>query len=180
LQQNCSTNNLQQNCSTNFILDLPDNNTNISHFDINETDYSMKTGITNNWNKHFYEDMVRKINNVDYITFLENDSYDKLLSENIVFINLVDASAINTVIECIIRTTPIIINNHPAVVELLGTSYPLYYNNDENDNVVQIYNLLKTDSVIRKAHKYLKRLNKKKYKIETFIKNFIEIININQ
>ena len=179
LEQNCSSNNLQQNCSTNFIIDLQDN-TNIIQFDKLNSDYSIKTGITNNWNKHFYEDIIKKINNVESITFLENDSYDKLLSENIVFINLVDASAINTVIECIIRTTPIIVNNHPAVVELLGTSYPLYYNNDEDDNIVQIYNLLKTDSAIRKAHKYLKRLNKKKYKIETFIKNFIEIININQ
>jgi hypothetical protein len=88
VQQNCSSNS-QQNCSTHNLIDIQDNIIdNTIQFNTNITDYSIKTGITNNWNKHFYEDMIKKINNVDCITFLENDSYDTLLSENIVFINL--------------------------------------------------------------------------------------------
>lgn len=192
---NCSTNHktlsipleVQQNCSSNNLC-LDDNNDNDdcnwNRYPLN-IEYSLITGITNNWNKHFYEDMYKKINEVDYITFLENNDYDKLLSENIVFINLVDASAINTVLECIVRTTPIIVNKHPAVIELLGQSYPLYYNTDQDidkdqnntENMfIEIYNLLKNDDSIKKAHKYLKNLNKDKFKIQTFINNFIKII----
>ena len=177
---NCSTNHkklyIDQNCSSNNLHCVPENNDeNENSSPILNIDYSITTGITNNWNKHFYEDIYKKINNVEYITFLENDDYDKLLSENIVFVNLVDASAINTVLECIIRHTPIIVNKHPAVIELLGMSYPLYYNEDD-EKFVEIYNLLKNDDMIKKAHKHLKNLNKNKYKIETFINNFIKII----
>ena len=57
---------------------------------------------------------------------LANDAYDALLAENIVFIELYDASANNTVIECIARGTPLLVNPLPAVVEYLGAGYPLY------------------------------------------------------
>ena len=57
---------------------------------------------------------------------LPNDAYDALLAENLVFVELYDASANNTVIECIARATPLLINRLPAVVEYLGESYPLY------------------------------------------------------
>jgi tetratricopeptide (TPR) repeat protein len=53
--------------------------------------------------------------------------YDELLSRNIVFIQLYDASANNTVIECIARGTPVLVNPLPAVIEYLGEDYPLYY-----------------------------------------------------
>ncbi|MFN8643026.1 MAG: hypothetical protein U0802_15745 [Candidatus Binatia bacterium] len=53
-------------------------------------------------------------------------SYDRLLSEN-VFLDLLDASANNSVIECLARDTPLLVNRHPAVVEYLGPDYPLYF-----------------------------------------------------
>ena len=67
------------------------------------------------------------INNINFIEHVDNKNYDLLLSENIVFVNLVDASAVNTIIECIVRNTPIIVNKIPAVVEMLGENYPMYY-----------------------------------------------------
>jgi hypothetical protein len=124
-------------------------------------------GIKNNWYNHFYNDLYNKLKSITFIEHLENEKYDHLLTENIVFINLVDASAVNTLIECIIRETPIIINKIPAVVELLGEKYPLYFG--ENDN---IYDLLKNDSKICKAHRYLKKINKEKFYINTFIIEF--------
>ena len=42
--------------------------------------------------------------------------YDCLLSENVVTIELFDASANNVIVECIARNTPIVVNRHPAVV----------------------------------------------------------------
>lgn len=105
------------------------------------------------------------------ISYVYNDMYDNMLSNNIVFINLLDASAVNTVIECIVRNTPIIVNRLPALVEILGTNYPLFYNNIED------INLLLNLKTIKKGHYYLKKLNKKDFKIETFINNLINIIN---
>ena len=55
------------------------------------------------------------------------DQYDAILDRNIVFCDLYDASANNTVLECIERNTPIIINKLPAVIEYLGEGYPLYF-----------------------------------------------------
>jgi hypothetical protein len=89
--------------------------------------------ISNNWYKHFYDDINVRLGSVNYIDHLENDDYDKLLTENIVCIVLVDASAINTLVECIVRNTPIIINKLPSVVELLGACYPLYLDCDTSD-----------------------------------------------
>ena len=101
--------------------------------------------------------------------------YDKLLTENIVFINLVDASAVNTVIECIVRETPIIINKLPSIVELLGEKYPLYFTEDDDLNT-KVYELLKNDKKIIKAHKYLKRIKKEKFYINNFIEEFKNIL----
>ena len=94
------------------------------------------------------------ISNVQ-ITYIDNfDLYDILLSKNIVFIHLFDASANNTVIECIIRNTPLIVNRLEAVEEYLGKDYPLYFNNlDELNELI-------TFSNIEKAYKYLVALDK--------------------
>lgn len=79
------------------------------------------------------------INDVKIIKRLTNEQYDDLLSlaawsqflghrENIVFLNLIDAAAVNTIIECIVRATPIVVNRLPAVIDLLGPNYSLLYN----------------------------------------------------
>ena len=131
--------------------------------------------VKNNWYKHFYEDLNNKINSITFIEHLENEMYDKLLTENIVFINLVDASAVNTVIECIVRETPIIINKLPSIVELLGEKYPLYFTEDDDLNT-KVYELLKNDKKIIKANKYLKRIKKEKFYINNFIEEFKNIL----
>lgn len=140
---------------------------------------SCDSKIKNNWNKFLYQDILCKFKSIDNVNYLENNLYDKLLSENVIFIHLVDASAVNTIIECIVRNTPIIINKHPAVIEILGESYPLYYS-DESDNYFQIsnevYDLLKDGNKIKQAYKYLKTQNKSRFNITTFVTNFIKLI----
>jgi hypothetical protein len=86
---------------------------------------------------------------------LSVEEYDDILSKNIVFIDLFDASANNTVLECIIRNTPIIINKLPAVIEYLGEDYPLYFNDLE-----EVEKILKNDSLIKSAHEYLIKMYK--------------------
>ncbi len=65
------------------------------------------------------------------VNYLSNRQYDRLLSENVVFIELYDSSANNTIVECLARHTPLLVNPIPAVVEYLGEDYPLYFNTIE-------------------------------------------------
>jgi hypothetical protein len=61
-----------------------------------------------------------------------DDEYDRLLSENICFLDLYDTSANNAVVECLVRTTPVLVNRLPAVIEYLGEGYPLYFSGLED------------------------------------------------
>jgi polysaccharide pyruvyl transferase WcaK-like protein len=101
---------------------------------------------------------------VTLIKKVQNFEYDILLSENIVSIYLIDCSAANTIIECIVRNTPILINKLPAIIEYLGKDYPLYY-----DNLMDASNKANNIDIIKKAHLYLKSMDKTKLKLETFI-----------
>jgi hypothetical protein len=111
---------------------------------------------------------------INIISYLDNHQYDEILSKYVVFIKLFDASAVNTLIECIIRNTPIIINRLPAVVEYLGPNYPLYYNNIEE--VPILLNISFFNNKIYKAHKYLRNMNKDFLKVENFIDKLKNII----
>ena len=106
---------------------------------------------------------------VKVLEYLDNIAYDDCLSSNIVFINLIGASAVNTIIECIVRHTPVIVNRLPATIEMLGEKYPLFY-----DDIKEVSDLL-TWKKITKGWHYLKSLDKTKFKIETFFKDFIEL-----
>lgn len=103
---------------------------------------------------------------VEVLTYLPNDEYDKVFSENVIFLNLVDASAANTIIECIVRNTPILINKLEPVVEYLGEDYPLYY-----ENINEIEKILTIENVI-KAGEYLQKKDKNFLSIEYFIDSF--------
>jgi hypothetical protein len=142
--------------------------------------------LRNNWYKHYHEYTRHIYNSIDIVERLSNDEYDKILTENVVFVHLVDASAVNTVIECIVRNTPIIVNRLPAVVEMLGERYPLYYG-DANGNTQnnydlnnQVVDLLINTSNIQKAYLYLKNLDKSRFNITVFLQNFtshLKLIN---
>ncbi len=108
-------------------------------------------------------------NSVTTITQLDNTEYDKLLSNSVVMIKLEDASAVNTIIECIIRNTPVMVNRLPAVVEYLGPKYPLYY-----DNLSETANF--TIEHIRSAHIYLTKLNKVDLMIDSFVSSVKAIL----
>ena len=105
--------------------------------------------------------------NYEKVKILENVSnleFDLLLSQNIVFLELIDCSASNTVIECLIRNTPLLINPHPAIIELFGINYPFYYKSYEEANK-------KSDDInlIYKTHIYLKKIDKTILNIKYFI-----------
>jgi hypothetical protein len=117
-------------------------------------------------------DMLRRQHDsVRVLEKLDNDAYDALLSENIVFLNLVDASACNTVMECLMRHTPLLVNRHPAVEEILGANYPGYY-----DNVRHAAEMLADRNAIASMHAHLVGVDKTPFTMDTFVSNFQTVV----
>ena len=98
--------------------------------------------------KHLIDQKV--LDSVTQVNFLSNKRYDKLLSENIVFLDLIDASATNAIIECIARDTPVLVNPLPAVIEYLGEDYPFYYRSLE-----EAARKAEDIDLVQAAHNYL-------------------------
>jgi len=109
---------------------------------------------------------------VEIIKEVIDDEYDQLMIENIIMIELIDASACNTVIESILRCTPILINKIPPVIEYLGDDYPFYYGcfQEAAKKAVDL-------DIIRETHEYLLKKDKTFLSPEHFIKTFVEFIN---
>jgi hypothetical protein len=100
--------------------------------------------------------------------FLSNEIYDDYLSKNICLLDVFNSSANNTVLECIARNTPLLVNPNPAIVEYLGINYPLYFNNINELNI--LINSDSFDDLIVKTYEYLKNMDKSKFTIDYFIK----------
>ncbi len=126
---------------------------------------------TNKFCQGLYNMVERQINSVTILERLDNDEYDRLLSENIVFLNLVDCSAVNTVIECIVRNTIVVVNRLPALVEMLGEHYPGFYN-----TLSEAAQICQDIRVLIKIYNYILLLDKTRYKLEFFIKHIQDII----
>ena len=79
---------------------------------------------------------------------VDDDTYDTLLTECVVALDMRDAGGTTAVVECMARATPICINNVGAVSEYLGIDYPLYHEGN-------IGEVLQDDKRIQAAHEYL-------------------------
>ena len=91
------------------------------------------------------------------------EEYDELLSQNVVFVDLFDAAANNTVLECIVRKTPILVNRVGGVAEYLGENYPLYFS-----TLDEVPGLLTVDNLTR-AHEYMKNIGVQDLTIAAFV-----------
>jgi len=108
-------------------------------------------------------------NDVKVYSFLDNKEYDEVLSKNIIFVDLYDASANNAVIECIVRNTPLLINKHPAVTEYLGEDYPFYF-----DSLEEAGRKAEDFDLIKKTYEYLLNLKtKEKLTGEYFLESIV-------
>lgn len=106
---------------------------------------------------------------VHQLPFLPHDGYDRLLSENIVFLEFYDAVANNTVVECIVRETPLLVNPLPSVVEYLGEEYPFYFRLlDEAAKKAE------DPGCVKAAHDYLHALPKTTFSGAHFLQSFAE------
>ena len=92
------------------------------------------------------------------------------MKQAVVVISYTGAYGWNTIIECIVRHTPIFVNRLPATEEALGASYPLFYN-----DITEVTTMLNINK-ITEGYNYLCKMNKDKFKIETFINEFKKIL----
>jgi hypothetical protein len=106
--------------------------------------------------------------------FLTNSEYDDILKKNICLLNVFNSSANNTVLECIVRNTPLLVNRNPAIIEYLGIDYPLYFS--DIDDLNKIINSKKFIHLLIKTFNYLKNLDKRKFHIDYFISEVDDFI----
>lgn len=93
---------------------------------------------------HMKKTNVVKNDSVHVLERVSADEYDRMLVDNIVFLNLFDAVASTTVVECITRGTPLLINRVGALAEYLGEDYPLFYDTlEEASAKAENFDLLK-------------------------------------
>lgn len=108
------------------------------------------------------------IENTRTIHHLPDQEYDELLSKNIAFVELYDSSANNAIIECIARSTPLLVNPLPAVKEYLGEDYPMYF-----DSLEEAANKALDTSLVLQTHLYLKDCPvREKLSAEYFLNSF--------
>ncbi len=113
--------------------------------------------------------------NISFKHLSDND-YDKYITENIILIDLQNASANNSVLEMIVTCTPFFVNKIPAVIDYIGEDYPLYFDNvSDIENVINDRELLLEKYKI--THQYLTNLDKTDISYEHFNSEMLKIIN---
>jgi hypothetical protein len=105
--------------------------------------------------------------NTHVLDTLSDCEFDLLLEKNIVFLDLYDVAACNTIVDCLVRNTPLLITKLPAAVEYLGKDYPFYF-----ENLEEAAEKLNLDT-IEQTHQYLKNKNKDNLRIEFFLNEFV-------
>jgi GR25 family glycosyltransferase involved in LPS biosynthesis len=117
-------------------------------------------------------------NNINFdeveIKYFKNyQDYDNYILNNIIIIDLWDANANNSIIECLIRNIPFFVTKLNPVVEYLGDDYPMYFNSineleDKINNLTELYS---------KTYEYLKNIKKDDLSLNYFISSLKTIIN---
>ncbi|KAF6252683.1 polysaccharide pyruvyl transferase-domain-containing protein [Scenedesmus sp. NREL 46B-D3] len=115
---------------------------------------------------------------VQLLERLSNDDYDGLLTENVVFLRLIDCSACNTIIETIVRAGVIICNRHPAAAEYLEPNaatdgpYPGFY-----DTLEEAAAIAGSTQRLAACHAYISRLDTSRLSMHAFLSGFEAILD---
>ncbi len=105
---------------------------------------------------------------VEVIDYLSNADYDSVLSKNVVFLDVYDASANNIVLDCIMRDTPLVTNRHPAIEEYLGENYPLFFS-----RLDEVPSLLESTDLLEAGHRHLVAMDKTQFAPERFLQDLV-------
>ncbi len=106
---------------------------------------------------------------IERIPYCDALEFDELLARNLVFADIIDATANNTVVECIVRHTPILVNRLTAVVEYLGADYPFYF-----DSLTEAARKVEDGACVKAAHQYLVEMPKQRFTGEYFRSSLAE------
>src|SRR4029077_14784073 len=104
-----------------------------------------------------------ELNSVKILKDSDCNMYNVLLTKSIVFLCLKDASSVNTVIDCMVRNTPVLVNRLPALEEILGQEYPMFYSYNKNSIEETIKNakaILTRPDIVKITTEYLKAISK--------------------
>ncbi|OGM59542.1 hypothetical protein A2955_01220 [Candidatus Woesebacteria bacterium RIFCSPLOWO2_01_FULL_37_19] len=116
-------------------------------------------------------------NNIIVVPRVGPEVYEKILNSSVVFMKLTDATANNTVLECIARGTPVLVNPIGGIKEYLGNNYPLYYNS--LDEAKKLIKNLNDSSLLDETHEYLLKI-RENYSIDKFLDSLGKVLsNIN-
>ena len=103
--------------------------------------------------------------------------FDNLLLNNIVIIPLWNASANNSVLECLEMNIPAFVTRLPSTEEYLGKEYPMFYTDiSEMEKVINNRELL--HQTYKKTHEYLLKVDKRDIRYEHFNSELLKIINV--
>ena len=109
-----------------------------------------------------------KYNGVQILDRKTDAEYDKILQSSIVFLDLYDVAANNTILDCIVRNTPVLVNKLVGAIDYLVEDYPFYFR-DLKEAAHKAQDL----DLIFKTNLYLKSLPiKEKLTMEHFIYSF--------
>lgn len=114
----------------------------------------------------FVRSLASQVDGVTVHAELSDAAFDDLLSRNVVFLQLDDCSAVNTVVECIARATPVFVNRLPALEELLGRDYPGFY---AHRNEVPI--MLSDRTRVQRMHDWLRALDRSRLSLQAFVRS---------
>jgi hypothetical protein len=163
---------LKRNMNIPFIYNIPDIPSYCSETNCSPGHFQPGDGKYNSFVEALFHHWEQRISLVDSLPTLDNTSYDKTLSDSLVFLNLQDAAAVNTVIECIARSVPILLNRNCGLEELLPANYPLYY-----ETIEQAAKLASDIGAVQSAHHYLLEMDKSSLQINSFMSDLICYLN---
>ena len=110
---------------------------------------------------------------------VENDEYDQLVTQQIVLLDIIDASANNAVVEMIGANIPFFVNRlEPPinVEEYLGKDYPMFFDNiEEVEEILRDMDSLK--KLYTKTFEYMKNLDKTELSYDYFCSELLKLIN---
>jgi hypothetical protein len=113
----------------------------------------------------------KQLSLVEEISELNKEDYIDLLKCVVVMLPLIDVSACNTLLECIVMKTPVIVPDLDTLRSILPHDYPLFY--PVND-YVEAGKLLDMSKIIM-AHQSLNK-NKKDYSLISFCQNVCSML----
>lgn len=126
-----------------------------------------KIFLQNDMYRNDYKEMRRYASDrgdVRFLNRLSDKEFDKMLMGSVIFLDLYDVGACNTVLECIMSHSPLLVNRLPGTEEYLGSDYPLFFRTLEEAEVK-----LSDDDLILEASEYLSRMDKSHLTAEAFI-----------